>query len=300
MFDSRTEQLAPLFAGARFELRFSLGGHAAVRVLGGPVAARHAEPPDVTAPWSARAQCGEAVGWLLAEAAPADEAAARGALQQVVDGHSSLLLQRIATRRAGLTADLLERVTHRLRTDISALQVIAEGALSVPFDDDERAQVRAEVAEVGAEAQRRLSAAREVMTSLHPAAERAAEPVIETLERALEGAGVATPVAGVAGEVPRALMPGVGWQACARLLAEALAADERLASAPVTVRPHPDGWAVTVGERGGGPLEWTEQALGELVHAGAIAVAAGGSAAATGAANGRIWVELTVPAAPSG
>ena len=293
------ERLAPLFEGARLELRFSLDGNAAVRVLGGPVAARHAEPPDPVAPWSARVRCGEAVGWLLAERAPADEARAQEELQRAVDRYSALLLQRIAAQRGGMAADLLETVTHRLRTDISALQVIAEGALAAPFEDHERPQVRAEVAAVGAEAQRRLSAAREVMASLHPAAERSAEPLIDTLERELEGAGVPAAVAAAGGEVPQALVPGSGWSACARLLAGALASDERLAGAAVAVRPHPDGWAVTAGEPVRDPVPWTERSLGELVHAGAIAVAAGGSAVAA-LAEGRLWVELTVPAAPSG
>jgi signal transduction histidine kinase len=290
--------LASLFDGARFELRFSLGGHAAVRVLGGPVAALHAEPPDPAAPWSARAACGEAVGWLLAERAPTDEPAARDALQRAVERHSSLALQRIAAQRGGMTADLLETVTHRLRTDIGALQVIAEGALAVPFEDDERPQVRAEVAEVGAEAQRRLSAAREVMAALHPTAERPPEPLIDALRRELEGAGVAVAVADVDGEQPVVVVPGSGWSACARLLAGALAADARLAGAAVAVRADPAGWAVIVGEPGGEPAPWTERSLGELAHAGAIVVAAGGGAAA-GVADGRLWVELTVPAAPS-
>jgi hypothetical protein len=294
------QRLGPLFEGARFELRFSLGGQAAVRVLApaGPVAPRHAEPPDPAAPWSARAACGEAVGWLLASRAPADEAMAADVLQRAVDRHSSLELQRIAVQRGGMAADLLEAVTHRLRTDISALQVIAEGALAVPFDEDERPQVRAEVAEVGAEAQRRLSATREVMASLQPAAQRTPEPLIDVLARELEGMGVATPVAAVDGEVPVALVPGSGWSACARLLAAALASDERLAGAAIAVRAHPDGWSVVAGDEAGELVPWTERKLGELAHAGAIAVAAGGSASAS-AAGGRLSVRLTVPAAPS-
>jgi hypothetical protein len=303
--------LAPRFGGARFELRFSLGGAAAVRALahGGAVAARHAEPPDPDAPWSARAACGEAVGWLLAERAPADEAPARDALQRAVDRHSSLLLQRIAAASGGMAAAMLEAATHRLRTDISALQVIAEGALAVPFEEGERPQVRAEVGEVGAEAQRRLSALREAMASLNPGAAREAEALVETLEGELEGAGVETVVTmlehapGVAaaeGERPMALVPGAGWSACARLLAAALASDARLAGASMAVRAHPDGWSVTAGEEAGGePLAWTERALGELAHAGMIAVAAGGSASAA-ERDGRLRVELTVPAAPSG
>ncbi len=294
-----TQSLTPLFDGARFELRFSLGGHAAVRMHGGPVASPHAAPPDPPAPWSARASCGDAVGWLLAAAAPADEAAAREALQRAVDRHSSLVLQRIAAERGSMAAELLDTVTHRLRTDISALQVIAEGALTVPFEDDERAQVRADVADVGAEAQRRLSSTREVMASLHPGAALAPEPLIEVLARELEGIGVGTPVAAVDGEVPAALVPGAGWSACARLLAAALASDPRLAGAEVAVQPHPDGWCVVAGPEAGEPVAWTERALGDLSHAGAIAVAAGGSAVAW-EGEGRLRVQLTVPAASSG
>jgi signal transduction histidine kinase len=296
-----SEGLAPLFEAARFELRFSLGGHAAVRVLAprGAVAARHAEPPDPPARWSARAACGEAVGWLLAERPPADEKAARDALQRAVERHSSLLLQRIAAQRGSRAADLLEATTHRLRTDISALQVIAEGALAAPFDDEERPHVRAEVGEVGAEAQRRLSAVREVMVSLHPGAAREAEPLVDLLERELEGAGVATPVEAPSGERPAALVPGSGWSACARMLAAALASDARLAGAPLAVRADPDGWSVIAGDQEGEPVPWSERAIGELAHAGMIAVAAGGSASAS-QRDRRLRVELTVPAAPSG
>jgi signal transduction histidine kinase len=302
MTDAWTEAaraLAPLLE--RFELRFSLDGRAAVRALApaGPVAPRHAEPPDPAAPWSARAACGEAVGWLLAGRAPADEAAARDALQRAVERHSSLLLQRVAAQRGAMAAALLDATTHRLRTDISALQAIAEGALAVPFDDDERPQVRAEVGEVGADAQRRLSAVREVMASLDPAAELVPEPLLAVLEAELDGAGVAIAVDGPAGERPAALVPGAGWSACARLLAAALASDGRLAGAALTVRPHPDGWSVAAGAGDGPPVAWTERALGELAHAGMIAVAAGGSAAAS-ESEARLRVELTVPAAPSG
>ena len=94
-------------------------------------------------------------------------------------------------------------------------------------------------------------------------------------------------------------MPGAGWSACARLLAAALASDPRLAGAEVAVRPHPVGWSVVAGREAGEPVSWTERALGDLSHAGAIAVAAGGSAAAW-EGQGRLCVQLTVPAAPSG
>lgn len=270
------QDLAALFDGARFELRFSLDGQAAVRVLGGPVAARHAEPPDPVAPWSARAACGKAVGWLLAERAPADEPRAQDTLQRAVDRRSSLLLQQIAAQRGAIAAELLESITHRLRTDISALQVIAEGALTAQFEDDERLQIGAEVGEVGAEAQRRLSAFREAMSS--PVG---AEPLVEQLE------GVGVPVTVDVDERPVAF----GSSACARLLAS----DERLAGAPVTVRAHPDGWAVTVGEGDGEPVPWTQRALGELAYAGMIAVAASATER-----DGRLRVELALPALPSG
>src|ERR687892_247162 len=118
MTDAWTEAarvLAPLLDGARFELRFSLGGHAAVRALApaGAVAPRHAEPPDPPAPWSARAECGDAAGWLLAERVPTDDALARLVLQRAVDRHSSLLLQRIAAQRGVMAADMVEAATHR-------------------------------------------------------------------------------------------------------------------------------------------------------------------------------------------
>ena len=211
-----------------------------------------------------------------------------------VERHSSLLLQRISAQRGAMAADLLESVTHRLRTDIGALVVIAEAALAAPFEEDERPQLRAEVGEVGADAQRRLSAAREVMTALHPGAAREPEDLVDTLSRELEGAGAEVAVESVAGERPFALVPGAGWGACARLLA----ADARLAVGPIAVRAHPDGWLVSAGAEDGNPVEWTERALGELAHAGAIVVAAGGSAFAR-EREGRLMVELTVPAAPS-
>jgi hypothetical protein len=159
-----------------------------------------------------------------------------------------------------------------------------EGALAV--GGDERPRVRAEVGDLGAEAQRRLSAVREVMTSLQPGAAREPEDLLGTLER--EGITAVEPVAG---ERPAVLIPGAGWSACARLLAAH-------ATTPVVVRAHPDGWRVTAGSEDGEAVEWTERALGELAHAGAIAVSAGGSASAR-EHGGRLAVELTLPAAPS-
>ena len=154
---------------------------------------------------------------------------------------------------------MLEAVTHRLRTDISALQVIAEGVLAVPFEDDERPQVRAEVGEVGADAQRRLSAVREVMISLHPGAPREPEPLIETLERELEGAGVAIAVEPVArraagGARPRCRLVGVravAGRGAGLRHAAGRSADRRARS--------PGRLGVTAGEVGGEPLAWTER-----------------------------------------
>ena len=214
-----------------FELRYALHGRAAVRVHAprGPVAARHVEPPDVTAPWIATARCGDAAGWLLAGAAPVGGAdRARAALRSVVDRHTALELQQLETARAAFAADLLEALTHRLRTDVSTLQAVAEGALAGIFTPDELEQIPAELKSAGGEAQRRLSQAREVMGALHPEAPWRAEPVAGALEAELEGAGAALRVLGVNGEVPLALGRGTGWSACARLLAAALARDTRL------------------------------------------------------------------------
>jgi hypothetical protein len=47
------------------------------------------------------------------------------------------------------------------------------------------------------------------------------------------------------------------------------------------------------------PVAWTEQFAGELVHAGHITAAAGGSARLERLDGGRLRVVLTVPAAPS-
>jgi hypothetical protein len=98
-----------------------------------------------------------------------------------------------------------------------------------------------------------------------------------------------------------AAVPGAGWSACARLLAAALAGDERLMGAPIAVRPDPGGWAVTAGDPDAvaEASPWTEQVLGDLAPAGAIVAAAGGLAEAAQRPDGRLRVRLTVPAAPS-
>jgi hypothetical protein len=289
-------ELAEIFGTAAFELRFSLGGQAAVRVLAvhGTVAPRHAEPPDPAAPWSAGARCGTAAGWLLAREPPSDDERAAAILQRAVERHSALYLQRLVAQRSVMTADLLERLTHRLRTDVSTLQAVTEGALAGVFEPDELEEIPAEVRSVSAEAQRRLSTAREVMNALRPAAPPRPEPLVDTLRAA--GAAVAT---AVDDERPMVLL--AGWDACARLVADAIACDTRLGGV-VAVAPHPDGWLVTTGDAGADadPLPWTEQAVGALAPAGLIAAAAGGSAVAARAHGGGLHLALAVPAAPSG
>jgi hypothetical protein len=287
---------------APFELRWSLAGNTAVRVLApnGPVALRHAEAPDQAAPWSAPARCGTAAGWLLAP--EPSGGAADAALRAAVDRHTALVLQRLAAHRAALESDLLEALTHRLRTDVATLQAVAEGTLAVMFSDAERAEVAREVGDVGREAQRRLSAAREAMTALQPTGPREPEPIGDLLRDELDGAGVAISVAEPAGERARAALPAPGWAACARIVAEALATDPRLGGdhAAVRIVPDPLGWAVDAGHPGAGrPSGWTVRALGALAGAGHVTAAGGGTACAAALEPDAVCVRLTVPAAPS-
>jgi hypothetical protein len=300
-FSEAAGALTPLFGATAFELRYALDGRAAVRAFGGPLAPRHAEAVPPPAPWVAHARCGAAAGWLLAAAPPAEPDRAGAVLERVVERHSVLRLQRLAAERATLEADLLERLTHHLRTDLSTLQAVAEGAIAGLFDGAELAALPTEITAVGAAAQRRLSAAREVMTALAAETAAAPEPLLETLRDELEAAGAEIPVADVEGELPRVLVPGAGWSACARLLAAALAGDARFAGATVEVAPHPDGWSVRAGRTGtGDPQPWTGRAIGELAGAGHIAAAAGGSALVERLADGGLRVGLTLPAAVSG
>jgi hypothetical protein len=301
-----TDRLAGLFPDAPFELRFSLSGQSAVRLLAprGPVAPRHAEGPTPPAPWSASARCGSAVGWLLAERPPVHARWAEEVVQRTVERHAALVLQRRAAHQGALAAELLERMTHGLRTDVVTLQAVAEGLMQGLVEPDELERLPGELAGVGAAAQRRLSAADEVGSALGRADVRSAEPVEETLRAEVEGAGLRVAVAGVAAERAMALVPGAGWAACARRLAAALAGDARLGGerAAIAVCPHPDGWAITAGSRdpSAAPVAWAESAVGELVVAGQIAAAAGGSASAVAGCTGRLEIELVVPAAPSG
>jgi hypothetical protein len=273
-------ELEPLF-GATFELRFALRpGGAAVRVHGGPVAPRHAEARDPAAPWAVRAECGACAGWLLAAGEPTDAARARAVLQRAVERHAALRLQALAEAAAALTAELLERLTHRLRTDVSTLQTVAVGAATGAFSAAELAALPGELASTGAEAQRRLSAAREVMAALAPHHPAEPEPLLEVLAGELDAAGVDAALPEARGEEAMALVAGPGWGACARLLADACQGPE------VSLAPHPDGWAVTVAAR-------------EIAHVALILVAAGGAARLHETAQGGPRAELVVPAAPS-
>jgi hypothetical protein len=274
-------------ATSGLELRFDLAGRAAVRVAGGPVAPRHVEPAPPPAPWVAEARCGAAAGWALAHEPPAEPEAVRSALQRAVERETALRLQAAAQAAAPLAAELLERLTHRLRTDVTSLQAVADGAVKGLFEPEDLELLPGELERTGREALRRLSAAREVMRVLAANERLEPEPVDVALRTELLGAGRDVEVSAPGGESPRTLIPGPGWAACARMLAR----DPRLEM--FAVRPHPDGWLVTSGGPGA-PAQWTERTVGELVHAGHIVAAAGGSARVTE----PFGLELVVPAAP--
>ena len=176
-------------ATSGFELRYDLAGRAAVRVAGGPVAPRHVEPVPPRAPWVAEARCGDAVGWLLANAPPPDPEAAQERLERFVERETALRLQARARQGAPLGAELLERLTHRLRTDVTTLKAVADGAIAGLFEPADLELLPGELERTAREALRRLSAAREVMGVLLPGARLAPEPVAATLEAELEAAG---------------------------------------------------------------------------------------------------------------
>jgi signal transduction histidine kinase len=270
-----------------FELRFDLAGRAAVRVSGGPVAPRHVEPVPPQAPWVAEARCGEAAGWLLANVAPEDPEAARASLARTVEREAALRAQALRAELARLTADLLERLTHRLRTDVTTLQAVAEGALAGLFEPEDLEQLPGELQRTGRGALERLTAAREVMRALAPEARREPEPIAATLRAELEAAGREATVREPSGEQPRTLVPGPGWAACAR----ALAADPRLEL--FDVGPDRAGWSVVAGAAGE-PVEWTERTVGTLVNVGHLLAVAGGSASVMH----PFGVKLVLPAAP--
>jgi hypothetical protein len=281
------DEFAPRFATARWELRFDLAGRAAVRVAGGPVARRHVEPVPPVAGWVSEARCGDAVGWLLADAAPDDRERTLTLLEHAVAREAALRLQAAARQASAMGAELLERLTHRLRTDVATLAAVADGAIAGLFDPEDLEGLPEELGQTSREALRRLSGAREVMTALDPESRRDSQPIVATLRAELEAAGRAAQVNGHTDETPLTLIPGAGWGACARRLA----ADERFGM--FAVRPDPAGWSITAGAAGT-PVNWTERSVGELVHVGHIVAAAGGSAIVTD----PFGITLTVPAAP--
>jgi signal transduction histidine kinase len=277
----------PMIGMSGFELRFDLAGRAAVRVSGGPVARRHVEPAPPEAPWVVEARCGEATGWLLAKLAPSEPEAARALLARTVEREAALRGEALRRELSALTADLLERLTHRLRTDVTTLQAVAEGAIAGLFEPEDVEELPGELQRTGREALERLTAAREVMRGLDPAARREPEPVVATLRAELEAAGRAATIHEPPDEQPRTFVPGPGWAACAR----ALAGDARLEM--FDVGPDPAGWCVTAGAAGT-PVEWTERTVGGLVNVGHLLVVAGGSAVAMH----PFGVKLVLPAAP--
>jgi len=225
------------------------------------VMARHVEAVP-SAPWMIEARCGTARGWLLATAVPDDPEREAARLEAEVTRRTALARERQALALAALDAVLIERLTHRLRTDVMTLGVVAEGALEGVFADETEA-VMAELRRTTQEAQRRMTAAREVMTVL-AGEPRAPEPIAATLRAELEGAG--RDVAVVAGdEEAWTLIPGAGWAACARLVA----ADEWFGA--LVVAPDEWGWRVTAADAG--PGAW---AGGDTAAAAHMVVAAGG------------------------
>jgi hypothetical protein len=274
-------------ASSGFELRYDLAGRAAVRVAGGPVAPRHVEPVPPRAPWVTEARCGAAAGWLVANAPPEDPQAAQARLERAVERETALRLQARAGQLAPLGAELLERLTHRLRTDVTTLKAVADGAIAGLFEPADLELLPGELERTAREALRRLSAAREVMGVLLPGARLAPEPVAATLAAELEAAGRAATITGPEDETPLTLIPGPGWAACARMLAS----DPRLEM--FELGPDAGGWCVISGADGT-PVEWNERTVGDLVPVGQIVAAAGGLAVATH----PFGVRLTLPAAP--
>lgn len=302
--------LSARFGTAAVELRYCPRREvAAVRVAAHPrpVLARHAEPPDPPAPWTAAAECGSAVGWVLAEGPPDDPDAVRAVLTRAVERHTALRLQQRAVQARALGADLLEGLTHRLLTDVVTLESVADGALSGAYDNEETEDIRHGLRRLRADALERLAGARDVMSSLRPDAPLRPEPLVATLTEEFAICDVTPRFEVPPDELPTVLVPGVGWSTCARLLAGALATDPRLggADATVSVAPHPDGWCVRAGPAGADPPShdeppsWTETMVGDLLHAGDLAAMAGGAACAYPLSDDGLVVELLVPAAPS-
>ncbi len=302
--------LVPRFGAAAVELRYYPRREvAAVRVTAQPhpVLARHAEPPDPPAPWTATAACGSAVGWVLAEGPPDDPDAVDAVLVRAVERHTALRLQQRTGQARALGADLLESLTHRLLTDVVTLESVADGALTGAYDGEETEDIRHGLRQLREAALERLAGTRDVMNSLRPDAPLRPEPLVAALTEEFAIRDVAPRLHVPPGEVPTVLVPGVGWATCARLLADALATDERLggADATVSVAAHPDGWCVRAGPAGAAPAPndesppWTETMVGDLLYAGDLAAMAGGAAGAYALSDDGLLVELLVPAAAS-
>lgn len=278
--------------GDELELRFDLAGVAAVRVAGGPVAARHVEPAPPEAPWVAEARCGTARGWLLAAHPPADPGAAQDYLERAVAERAAHELQALGARTAALGVEAVGRLVHRLSTDVMTLQTVAEAALRELFDAADRESLPGELERTGREAQRRLTDMRAILGVLAALTPRAPEPIAETLRDELEGAGRTATVTAPDDEIALTRIPGVGWAGAAQRLAE----DARLGN--FTVTPDTTGWRLSAGAPTGEPVEWAEPELGALAHAGHLVVAAGGSALAVRDLGGELGVSLVLPAAP--
>lgn len=225
-------------------------------------------------------------------------------LARIVERRFAHAQAALARQARALAADVLDGLTHRLRTDVGALQTVAEGLLAGAAEPAERAALPGQLERVGRDAQQQLSAARELMSALSPEAGGAVEPIVEVLRDELDAAGVHLAVGAPEGELAMADVPGVGWTACAREIAGALSSDERLGGGAAVVRvlPDPFGWAVTAGDPvalAGEPVGWTAAGVGPIVAAGRLVAAAGGRVAARRGDGESLVVRIVAPAAPS-
>ncbi len=273
----------------------SRGPRAAVRVAGRARRRRATSSPRrrPRRGWS-RPAAAAAAGWLLAPAAPADPDRRAGAPAGTRSTGGPRWRSRHSPRQAAASgADALERLTHRLRTDVMTLQARSPTPRSAGCSSPEElvALPRPSWGAPRREAQRRLTDARAVMRVLDPAARSAPEPVAEMPARRARGAPDGPPRSARPRE--RALTRrGLGGL-------RAAAGRRRAAGAPSPSTPDPAGWRVTRrrprADHGGTPVAWTETELGALAHAGHLVAAAGGSAAATRDARGTLGIELIAP-----
>ena len=266
-------------ATSGFELRFDLAGRAAVRVAGGPVgpATRRDGPAaGAVGDRGALRRRGRLAARARGPRRPRGGAQAARAGRRTRGRHAPA--GGGARQLAPLAADLLERLTHRLRTDVTTLQAVADGAVKGLFEPADLELLPGELERSGREAQRRLTAAREVMGVLTPGARSRARADRGDAARPSSRPPAAKPRSrGPAGEIPRTLIPGPGWAACARRPGRRPAARECSNSdrtgAGGPLRSGADGT----------PVEWTERTVGELAHVGHIVAAAGGFGGRDGA-----------------